>query len=960
MNNNDARFSALRQRVGGEREVMGYEMSFGMPKETMWHITPPNGTIRRVMSELEFALKLDDANDGKFADDISAALDTAEKAIESDGTLTFSACGETEKKLLPLEKAAKEYSLILCGHAHIDMNWMWGWNETVSATLATFRTMLDLMDEYPDFTFSQSQTSVYRLVEEYDPDMMKRIKARIDEGRWEITSTAWVETDKNMPSGESLLNTVRYTRDYLEKTWGVDPESLKIDFSPDTFGHSAHIPEIDSFAGIKYYYHCRGLDGDHILYRYKSPSGAEILMYREPYWYNSAITPHVGPGLIDLSRRMGGLKTGLIVYGVGNHGGGVTRRDIERAIEMKSWRIWPEMRFGTFREFFSIADKPEIREKLPVVDRELNFLFDGCYTTQSRIKRANRMTEAKLIEASSLSALGHDIFGARYNSGAYETAWRNVLFTHFHDILTGSCVQDSREYAMGLYQTAAAHAETEENLALRALSDAVDSSMVELSDEEIKRGSQSEGAGVGFGVTNFSGVPNPERGVGLTRVFTLYNPAGTEREDVTELRIWDWTGDIRRLRVTDAEGKPLEFAVIDGSFQRYWDHQFNRLLVRVKIPAYGYTTVVVRQAEVEKYPFYYKDTHNVLSYENSYVLENEHIRAEFDQQTMSLISLIDKKDGSEKINRDEFAGIVGIDAQLEGSSAWVIGKYHAVKPLTDIRRVDRFGFGGLRQGYRFDAGIYNSTVNCEITLDAGAKALSYHINVDWNETAGRFAPMLALRMPVGYAVSGYMRDVPMGVATTEDRNHDIPAQSYILAAPALSAEILETAPLYVMTDSKYGYRAYEGVLTSTLINTAHNPDFDPERGRHEITVAVGVGASCPRGMADISESFRFPVRYASTNPHKGTLAPAGKLFTAETGSAKITSITLTDDGKLLVRLNELAGRNAEITLGLTKNVKSAALVDLSGHKTGAAEVSGNRVTFAVGPYRISSVEITLA
>ena len=952
MNNNDARFSALKQRIGGEREVMGYEMSFGMPKETMWHITPPNGTIRRVVSELEFALKLDDANDGKFADDISAALDIAEKAIERDGTLTFSACEETEKKLLPLEKAAKEYSLILCGHAHIDMNWMWGWNETVSATLATFRTMLDLMDEYPDFTFSQSQTSVYRLVEEYDPDMMERIKARIDEGRWEITSTAWVETDKNMPSGESLLNTVKYTRDYLEKTWGVDPESLKIDFSPDTFGHSAHIPEIDSFAGIKYYYHCRGLDGDYILYRYKAPSGAEILMYREPYWYNSAITPHVGPGLIDLSRRMGGLKTGLIVYGVGNHGGGVTRRDIERAIGMKSWKIWPEMRFGTFREFFSIADKPEIREKLPVVDHELNFLFDGCYTTQSRIKRANRMTEAKLIEASSLSALGHDIFGARYNFKAYETAWRNVLFTHFHDILTGSCVQDSREYAMGLYQTAAAHAETEETLALRALSEAVDSSMVELSDEEIKRGSQSEGAGVGFGVTNFAGVPNPERGVGLTRVFTLYNPAGTEREDVTELRIWDWVGDIRRLRVTDAEGKPLEFAVIDGSFQKYWDHQFNRLLVRVKLPAYGYTTVVVRQAEVEKYPFYYKDTHNVLSYENSYVLENEHIRAEFNQQPMSLVSLIDKTDGSEKINRDEFAGIVGIDTQLEGSSAWVIGKYHAVKPLTDIRRVDRFGFGGLRQGYRFDARIYNSTVNCEITLDAGAKALKYHINVDWNETAGRFAPMLALRMPVGYTVSGYTRDVPMGVSVTGSRNHDIPAQSYVTAMG-------DKAPLYVMTDSKYGYRAYEDVLTSTLINTAHNPDFDPERGRHEITVSVGVGVSCPRGMADISESFRFPVRYASTNPHKGTLAPAGKLFTAETGSAKITSITLTDDGKLLVRLNELAGRNAEITLGLTKNVKSAALVDLSGHKTGAAEVSGNRVTFAVGPYRISSVEITL-
>ena len=225
--NNDARFSALKQRVGGNREVMGYEMTFGMPRETQWHITPPNKHQRRIISELEFALKLDDVNNGKYSEYISSALDV-------------------------VAAAAKEYSLILCAHAHIDMNWMWGWNETVAAALATFKTMLDLMDEYPTFTYSQSQTSVYRLVEEYDPDLMERIKARIAEGRWEITSSAWVETDKNMPTGESLVNTIKYTRDYLERVWGVDPESLKIDFSPDTFGHSANIPEIDSYAGLKY------------------------------------------------------------------------------------------------------------------------------------------------------------------------------------------------------------------------------------------------------------------------------------------------------------------------------------------------------------------------------------------------------------------------------------------------------------------------------------------------------------------------------------------------------------------------------------------------------------------------------------------------------------------------------------------------------------------------------------
>lgn len=198
--NNDARFSALKQRVGGNREVMGYEMTFGMPRETQWHITPPNKHQRRIISELEFALKLDDVNNGKYSEYISSALDVVASSLESEGVLTATACAEAEEKLSRSPLPRNEYSLILCAHAHIDMNWMWGWNETVAAALATFKTMLDLMDEYPTFTYSQSQTSVYRLVEEYDPDLMERIKARIAEGRWEITSSAWVETDKNMPT----------------------------------------------------------------------------------------------------------------------------------------------------------------------------------------------------------------------------------------------------------------------------------------------------------------------------------------------------------------------------------------------------------------------------------------------------------------------------------------------------------------------------------------------------------------------------------------------------------------------------------------------------------------------------------------------------------------------------------------------------------------------------------------
>lgn len=950
--NNDARFSALKQKVGGNREVTGYEMTFGMPREMQWHITPPNRHIRRILSQLEFALRLDEENGGAFSGKIAAALNEVERSLKEEGVLTASACREAERRLLPLQEAAKDYSLILCAHAHIDMNWMWGWNETVAATLATFKTMLDLMDEYPSFTFSQSQTSVYRIVEEYDPELMARMQARIRQGRWEITSSAWVETDKNMPTGESLLNTVQETRNYLSSVWGVNPASLNIDFVPDTFGHSAHVPEIDRYAGIRYYYHCRGLDGDHVLYRYRAPSGAEVLVYREPYWYNSAITPHIGAGLIDLTRRMGGLKTGLIVYGVGDHGGGATRRDIERALEMAEWPVYPRIRFGTFGEFFALADQPEIRQKLPVVDRELNCLFDGCYTTQSRIKRANRMAESGLIEAQAISALCARKLGARYAFNAFETGWRNTLFTHFHDILTGSCVQDSREYAMGLYQVALAHAETQEGLALRRFSDAIDSSAFHAEgEEELIRQSQSEGAGVGYGLRSFSGIPNPERGAGLTRVFQIFNMTQQARDGLCELTVWDWVGDLRRLVVVDAEGKSVPFALVDKELQQYWDHKYVRVLVRVRVPAFGYTSIAIRQKEVETYPFYYGDTHNVLSYENRYVLENEYLRAEFDERTMSLISLVDKEDGSEKLGSGEFAGLVQINTQLEGNSAWVIGRYHDIHPVTDLSRVDRFEVGALRQGYRFEARTLGSTVRCEVALDAGARALTYHVEVDWNEIAGRFAPMLALRVPLGYAVKDYRCDVPMGVVTRQAENHDVPALTYSAAMGGTGR------PVYLMTDSKYGYRLFENALTATLINTAHNPDPDPERGHHDITVAVGLGCTDAGEMAAVSEAFVHPLRYVPSNPHKGEMPPQASLLSAETGSARITSVTLTQDGALRVRLNELCGKSATVCLSCGQEVKSARCVDLLGNEVGSARCEGERVTLDVPSCSIAAVEL---
>jgi alpha-mannosidase len=304
------------------------------------------------------------------------------------------------------------------------MDWIWGAHEAVSVTLATMETMLAMMEEFPSFKFSQSQASVYRIVEEYAPEILEKIKQRVKEGRWEVTASTWVETDKNMPSGESLTRHLLYTKEYFNSIFGIAKDDLVIDFEPDTFGHNLNVPEICASGGIQYYYHCRGRIGADVASRWQSPSGSELLLYSEPWWYNSeaaTATACFAPELTRLTKS----KTRLRVYGVGDHGGGPTRRDIKRFIAMNNWPLYPKFTFGRLVDYFAALEKS--REKFPLHKGEINFVFDGCYTTQTRIKAGNRKAERLMADAEFYSAQALLLTEHPYPLKSLSGAWTKIL-----------------------------------------------------------------------------------------------------------------------------------------------------------------------------------------------------------------------------------------------------------------------------------------------------------------------------------------------------------------------------------------------------------------------------------------------------------------------------------------------------------------------------------------------------
>jgi len=944
------RFAELRKKIGGYREQTRYEdLHFRSPEERQ-NITPFGKPIFRITGELEFALRLNEVNDHRFEEPIDRALTLLERTMEEEGTLPRTACLTAEKELLPLVDAAKEYTVILAGHAHIDMNWMWTWNETVAVTLATFRTMLDIMDEFPDFHFSQSQASVYRIVEEYDPAMMERIKQRIAEGRWEVTASAWVETDKNMPTTESLLRHIQCTKTYLRDTWGIDPASLEIDFSPDTFGHSANLPEIDALGNVKYYYHCRALsDKDVMLYRWKALSGREMLCYREPLWYNAAILPTLATSAIDKAEACGGLKTSLFLYGVGDHGGGPTRLDLERAQDMMTWPVFPTLKFGSIREYFHAAEA--VRDKVPLVDHEINGIFQGCYTTQSRVKMGNRACERALVNAESIHALATAKVGVAPLSAKYEQAWRDTLLTHFHDILTGSCTPESREYAMGLYANVLATTQTQLEQAASAIVREIDTSAIPC---DAGTYSPAVGGGAGYGAGTASDMPRSGRGGGRTRIFHVFNPVAIPRDEAVEITVWDWYYDLTRAYFTTADGTPLTCDLVDGQQNGYWGHQFFRAQVKVALPPLGYTTVVLHEAEHgERLPRHYL-FHPTCWPDGEYtdrVLENEYLRAVFSTLDGRLISLWDKENGRELLREGESGGLCLIDTQRSGYEAWRIGRYKAIHPFTDNVRLEGGYTRSLQQAFAVEYRMRASTARVTVSLDAGSRALRYHVTADWREiTVGDNIPVLAYRLPLAEAPDTYLYDIPGGALARAPFNNDSPGLQYAVANDACGFGA------GFVSASKYGYRGQaDGTMFATLLNSSDNPDKYPENGRHTIQFYVGVFPTDAKVLEETATALNNQLLYLpATGAHKGTLPTEGAFLQFDSDGCVVTSLAATADG-FRVRLFNTKGTASPCTLGLDRPLTAACDVDLLDAVREALPVTDGKLTFEMPPYAVRSI-----
>lgn len=98
------------------------------------------------------------------------------------------------------------------GHAHMDMNWLWTYSETMKMCNDNLRQTVSFMEEFPDFTMLQSQAAVYNFVEKVDPALFELVKKYVKQGRLELAGGMWTEGDTGSAINEANKEAVaRYT-----------------------------------------------------------------------------------------------------------------------------------------------------------------------------------------------------------------------------------------------------------------------------------------------------------------------------------------------------------------------------------------------------------------------------------------------------------------------------------------------------------------------------------------------------------------------------------------------------------------------------------------------------------------------------------------------------------------------------------------------------------------------------
>ncbi|MDX2227342.1 MAG: glycoside hydrolase family 38 C-terminal domain-containing protein [Verrucomicrobiae bacterium] len=781
----------------------------------------------------------------------------------------------------------------LIPNAHLDPVWLWDWREGLNEGITTCRTILDLMDRNPKLTFIRGEAAVYEHIEKHDPATFVRIKKMVRAGRWDFVGGTYIQPDTNLPATEVFARHYMRGQRYFAEKFG---RPVTVAWAADSFGHSAGIPEIMAAAGIRGFVFTRPYVAQMTLKKpafwWQSPSGKRVLAYR-PYsgWY--------GCERDEMPRRLDAtLKEALqgdfdnvgILFGVGNHGGGPTQRQID---DVEKWAAaHPEVSVvysGLHRLIDSLyAEVKRKGEKhLPVVTGELGYCLRGCYVSAGRFKRTYRQAESNLARAERTVTAVDLVLKRKPDSDArhgLRQAWDSVLFNSFHDILPGSSIERAMQDQILWTGGVVTQAQELENTALNSLAQAVDTT--------VQKPPHDHPASVPMVLWNPH--PHPFRGLVEMETCLDYRPMFGYRGRTAELPV----------QVLDDKKKPMAFQKLPCEHNFFLNDVWRvRVAVPVELPPMGWKTLEfgwvegARSSPAPKHP----------AAAGADWIANEFFRIQT-RVGEGGIQVFRQKDGSSLFNGPGLHLLSYVDVEgswgdmNENPTGFDLQNILAHWKVVQVQVLEP---GPLRSALwvRLKGGL--SQVDMTFSVVTGREVVDVQARVQWNDVAARLKLVLPageraeFEVPGATVVRGSMGDVPGGrwVRILDERNK--PTVGFA-------------------SDAVYGFDSKNGALQCSVVRSSRYGQADPlapedkpwlgvhDLGECRFQFALAPGAS---DLSQLAAEMELPPVVHQTWPSRGKLARSGSVLSLGPDQVKLVAFKHAEDGKeMIVRVQECGGK----------------------------------------------------
>lgn len=837
--------------------------------------------------------------------------------LSSPAAFTAETRGAKDENQAKESLGMSQFTLSLIGHAHIDLAYRWRWNETLHWIVRdTFSGVLDLMRQEPKLTFAQSQMALYDAVKREYPEMYREIKQRIAEGRWAPVGGTWCESDMMFPSGESFVRQRLIGMQFARQEFGIC--DIDVLWAPDSFcGHASTLPRILSRCGVKYYVVGRGTPKDLPVFWWTTSDNERILAYAPAAPYNLQLASLSRRSVLAFQpwfEKACGVRSALLLYGAGDHGGGPRMEDVMKKRAIGKWRGAPKIEYLTpdaYFESYVAVHEPA----LPTYQGSLAGLNNASYLSQARQKQSNRQCENLLLTAERFASLG--VFYQRkpsYPRTDFAQAWKTLLFNQFHDVLAGT--SNGR-----VYDDAEADYKAISGEGRRLLEEGL---------ENIAKRIDTRG----------DGIP-----------LIVFNPLSWTRTDVVETTI-SFLEPTEHFSVVDDQDRhlPIQILGVDKN-QKVWRVAF----LAPEIPSLGYKLLRVHPNRTPEAASALKATLTSM--------ENEYLRVNF-SPAGAILSVFDKVTGREALGGE--ANAFEMIEETIPSSSWTSLLGEARKPMQDTENPELIEEGPVRAIVRRAFRSGDSAFTVDTILCAGAPKLEFKLNADWHD---KDVTLLA-EFPTCITAGTGAIEVPYGAEEVVPDGTRRCGQQWVDLSN-------ENYGVSLLNNGRYEFYLDNGVIRMGVLRGARDMDPRMDEGEHELQYALYPHAGSWRDSDTVRHAYAInnPLIAIQESHHSGqtdswniqrcdfSLPNAQSFLSVSSKNVVVTAVKIpqeewTANGELIVRLLETSGRPTECELTFVSEIHRAVETDHLEQKVlGKLKPEGNKVRITFEPGEIKTLKL---